>query len=369
MGYPMRFRDGIYACASEQYVTIPDVGVRGPYAAGVPPIVRMPSGRKGIQIEESISNSQIRSRRPDLWSQFKTPIYAAGVADPVGGTTAMTIQDDNATEQEGPYSSAFVTAGIRVVFLAYAKYVDYRYFALDKPSGTEVVGIYDLIGNVAGGLPGYIPDALGLVNLGPWKLCWLTKDVAVNPMTPYVFGTWATDMTHVAGSAMGTTAVWEIMIATANYIPSIITTAAGVVTRAKSELYFPAAKIPAMLRKRFSCDITPYWSDAMPIAPRYLWSFADSTETISCYFNNADKKIKVVGSVTGLFVQSAALTLTPFTTYACSWDADTGKQTIAGVEVTGTAWATANGNLYWGMKNDLSGQFNGIISEPVIAWA
>jgi len=374
MGYPFRFRNGIYACASEQYVTVPNVGVRGPYAAGIPPIVRGANGRKMIQVEEAVTNALAYSRRQDLWISYNTPIITLNVADPVGGLSACTIEDNDAASQEYIGRNSSLAAGIRV-FQIYVKYNNYRYYWHDMSSGDERISTFDFQTDTDGAFPGYVPTYYGHVSLGSWKLLYLMySDAGAGLRNCCICPARASDLTHQSVTPVGIVTAWEPLVSNINHIPSIITTGSDAVTKAKSEFYFPAAKIPAMLRKRFSYDVMPYWSTAMLASQRYQWQSANvgAGWTQYCYIAT-DGTLVITDTSHGDYIVTSPITFAPFSLVNLAFDADAGTVTVSGAAggngtYTGTAWPAATGDLWWGMGTSAVQQFNGCIGEPIIAW-
>jgi hypothetical protein len=155
--------------------------------------------------------------------------------------------------------------------------------------------------------------------------------------------------------------------------PAVNNTGSSLVI-AKDEAYYAAGAVPSWLKtKPFIISIIPYYSStelASENANKYIASFETSAEILSLYLS-ADGKINLVGSVFGSLLVTGAHTWSAFQKCTLQINLNNGSNsTIKTTGWTGSGTTTGtsngyaiNGAIYHGMASDLSGQFNGWVSE------
>lgn len=164
--------------------------------------------------------------------------------------------------------------------------------------------------------------------------------------------------------------VWGHMIEhapfpSAYYIP---TPGTGDVARAKDQLSWPAALVPAaILSGKWACRWSPFFANDEPAAVSTIIDASAGDDRIY-YYATTDKMFVKDASATA--VQSNALTFARNPLITTEYDSPVGKVTVAGAvggngPVTGTPWSwTAGGNPTYGAKDNWTQYLNSLISEP-----
>jgi hypothetical protein len=165
--------------------------------------------------------------------------------------------------------------------------------------------------------------------------------------------------------------VWNAQVELGTSPSSPIHTEASPITRAKDQLVWPSASVPALLRGRFKTKWIPY-DDQDDGDDRVLIEFDESgaSNNIQIYYRSSTDEIIVVDQTTSTtLVTSNALTFSRLQQLTISIDPDEGSVEVQGVssgsgKVIGTSWTTTTGDVYYGQRENLIRQCKGLLSEP-----
>lgn len=366
----LRFNDVSFTNASSRYLLDPlNKQVLGPFAGGTLATTTY-QGRTYAQIEEARTNlftySQDLSHADWTKTRLETPTAAT---DPLGGSTAWkliaTTDDNNHYIHESPSpdgSSAHC-------FYVIAKAGEYSWIKLYMNPG-GFVGTPFCYFDLGNGVKGTSSDCTSdMVDLGNgWWLCSIvaTSDVITSAVRAIHVSEADNDDIFIGNGSDGLY-VWNPQFELGAFPSSPIKTVAASVTRAKDQLYWAAALVPAaILSGRWACKLVPYWANDEANAYNMIGSIKGNeySDFIAAgdKWNVYDAGVKVVASTAATFARSTLITL--------AHDSAAGEITLAGQvggdgTHTGTPWAWSTGEDFrYGATNVFAYQFNGLITEP-----
>lgn len=354
-----------YANASPRYITVEG---RMTSFAAFELATRIIGGREYIQLESSKStintHSEVFRDAISNWAQVRVNVSDDQAVSPVGDMTADFVYDDSTPTNTHYLQQTFTTDGsssyVFSVFLkAGARYkgritlfggfAANAYGDFDLSTGTIIGGNYDAIGIIPldnGYYFLYISNTSNSIVASGLRIQLADNDGTLS----------------YSGDGASGLYVWGANGTRSDILTSYIQAVATTQTRSKDEAYYDAADIPVWLRDGYRQYIYFDKEDSVMCAAagtkRVLTSW-DAAETVTVYLDGADNKIHVLGSVTGQFVESAALSwsLNQNTSYSIQFDNGTNcvlttrDFTTGNGAVTGTQIAAATGNIGFGMNH------------------
>ena len=350
-------------------------GLIGPFAAGVLATTRI-GGHIFGQIETSRKNEALNSGTPIAnWGATRaswglTPDY-------LGGVMGNLIEDNTATDnhrcEEGTVSfdgtseyciSFYAKGKERTGFQTYGTTGAF-------PSGVTANFRLTGAGTVLATGAGTNDAGIYLVKDGTYR-CWMTatSDAAATSRWECRMLDGAGNVTYNGDNASGMWfwgATYEVGSFPSSYIPTV---GAGV-TRAKDQLYWPSADVPAALRGKITFQWIPGF-DSTTGGTWWLWDFDSSGASerhLMRYLGGNDKITVYNNDTTTEMVASNALTFAARDKLTVTVDPAEGSVEVTGAsggdgKNTGTGWATTAGNVWAGMSRVASFQTSGLISEP-----
>jgi len=365
----LSFNLAYYANASPRYLL--QGGVMTSFAA-FELATRAIGGRQYIQLEDSRSTvntySEVMRAAISNWLNAGVVVTDNADTDPIGDSTVDLITADTGGGPHAVYSSSINTTNGEsyiVTFVAAPNGYDWirAYFSTQGFPTSGGVSFNTATGSIGTSYGGFTGAMYPLQN--GYYLCIVftpPADATVANQTIEFDICPADDTPLFTGDGSRGAYFSEINVVKGNRLSSYIKAVAFPATRAKCEAYYAAADIPAWLRDGYKQYIYFDKEDSVMCAAagakRVLTSW-DATETVTVYLDGADNKIHVIGSVSGQFVESAALSWSlnqnPWYSIRFNNGANcvltTSGFTGGDGVVEGTAFAAADGDIGFGMNH------------------
>lgn len=155
------------------------------------------------------------------------------------------------------------------------------------------------------------------------------------------------------------------------YLQTVASPRSGSVTRAADQLYIASADVPPKLRRAFTFQWIPSYSNTVS-STRALWDFdlSGASHRVSIRYHSGNDWIEVYNVTTATsLVNSSALTFSRGTRMRVTVDPAAGSVEVRGAttgdgKATGTAWETTEGNVWVGAYKTVTSHANSLISEP-----
>lgn len=184
------------------------------------------------------------------WSNLNTPIVTTGVADPAGGTAAVTIEDDNAATEEGRFIGVTYTGNGTKAVSAFVKRGTSATSVLLGRDATAGVVRGGVLATWTGGVPVLTGVAGGEVLFGPeryrddyWRVGFAAAGhVAANTNRVQLYGS-----SFATAAAIGTTTWYGPQAENANTMSSYIVTTGSTQTRSADVFTTPLTARPQAL--------------------------------------------------------------------------------------------------------------------------
>lgn len=311
-----------FANASERIIIHPTTGVVRLFAAGTPAIINV-GGRRYLSSENSRQCLDTQNQALDnvAWTKYVAGDSLVPVADPLGGSTAYNYIPSTDNARHFIYESKTCRTA---ALIAKANGYGYAYIRVANGGGTNInVYICDLSTGVITEL---VLNGVSILTFSrSQSLAWggYYFEVTVSENTGYVaYGVCnSTATTQFAGDGVKGAILWLPQANTSTeYCGSSIRTVASAVTRAADNGYIAAASVPIALKDKIIARARFNFAGTQTTGVHTLFEFVDTTQNIRCYYDGADKKVKVGGTLkqlgTGCIKTTSDNTNAYYTDYA-----------------------------------------------------
>jgi hypothetical protein len=368
------FSDATFTNASARYLSYGSTAPSVTSFAGGTLATRVIGGRTFAQIELAVENVLTRSEEFDHanWTKIRSTVSANNTTDPLNTSTAdKLVEDATAASTHFIRQTHTPDGASSYVFSVYAKAGERTWIRMLLSNagfpGNETC--YFDLGN--GVLGTSTAEDEGMEDAGDgWYRCWAvaTSDAAAATLFDIHIAEGDNDISFDGDGSSGVY-LWGAQLEIGTAPTSPIKTEAASVTRAKDQLSWLEADVPAALRRKITFKWIP-WVDSTLAADRYLAYFNHVGQRIAVYYAGAVDKIRVRDiDAAANKVQSNALTFSRLQELTITIDPSAGSVTVSGATagdgtVTSTAWSTSSGDVAWGSTTAFGSQCNGLISEP-----
>lgn len=287
-----------YANASPRIAINPVTGAVTEFPADVPAITTI-NGKRYVQVERAVENSALYSNDFTQYT-LNTGLTIGGNQDQAGpaGNTASLILESASNSVHRIYTT-YSHTGTYTWSMCVKKYGSAdRWLRLQGTNNISRLNMQT-----------YAWDTLGAGNSshfviplsGGWYRVGFTSVGAGTSYFAVGLSDSASNDTYTGSTSVGLY-VWQRTIQPVNYATSPIRTVASAVTRAKDEPLILAASVPIAIKDKVTVSAYPEWADTQLVAgdERTLIEYADTTQNIRCYYDGADKKVKVAGRLKNL---------------------------------------------------------------------
>jgi hypothetical protein len=338
------------------------------------------NGKTYAQIEKACNNNLTYSQQFDHanWTKTRCSISADAIAAPDNTTTADKLVEDSSDNTHLMQQSITPDGSSPYVFSVYAKADERDWIRLFISTGgfpSQPTIFYNVNTGVVGTVSGS-PEEYGIEDAGNgWYRCWFTRTSDAAVASNFIINVCDADNSaSYQGDGSSGVYLWQAdaqsNTSTAPTSPILTTSAA--VTRAKDQLTWASADVPAALRGKISLTYIPYGDyDHGPLIRQLVaWDSSGASEHHRLYFNGGDDKFTIRNQDTATdLVLSDAVTFSRLQVITITIDPAAGSITVAGCTTgngtnTGTAWETTAGDVDWGHNRVGNEQCVGLISEP-----
>jgi len=374
----LSFSKASFFNASERYLLYGGL-MTGPFAANVP-ATRVIGGRRYVQLEELNTTINTYSEQlADYYTGLDHATWSSNIGiDPLGDVTADKLCENSDISNHGAYYASAGDVANTLLYCGYAKILERSQFVarLDvSPVASSIK--YDMVTGLSSVYTGATPDSYGLIPLSNGYYFWY---MIIDHDGTGGASTWLRlmkdDILSYQGTAGEGALFWGVNVIATKHLVSYIKTEASSAIRTSDELSYAEADVPARLRLGFTQHIIFHeYSSAMLTTAggqKVIASFDATAETVTVYLDGADNKVHVVGSVSGQFVESAALTWSLYQHAIVKFEFDNGSNSVLTTSgfttgngvVAGTKAEAADGDVTHGMNHTTFDEhFAGLLAQ------
>jgi hypothetical protein len=329
-------------------------------------------GNRFAQIELARTNSFTYNRQIGHinWSKTGVEVDENAIEAPDGTLTADKVSETAITDFH-LFSQTKTPDGVSYyVFSVYAKAEELSDFVLTLDSAgfpASAYGYFDLSAGTC--VPGAGVVVCDLENCGNgWYRCYIAALSNAAVATPhYILLDSGISYPGTADKGMY---FWNPQVEYGGRPSSPIFCEATPVTRAKDQLHWASANVPALLRGRFKFQWIPY-DDYNNGDDRYMFDFKDSGASIRVLMWYLQSTNKIRLRIDGVNYDSSALTFDRHQKLIIGLDPTVGEFTLEGFTsgngtTTAVPYTTSEGDVSWGMSDSKIVQCKGLISEPYL---
>jgi len=380
----LSFSKASFFNASERYLLYGGL-LTGPFAAYVP-ATRIISGRRYVQLYKSHTENVLSTahiENMDTWAKYLSAVQSDAINSPLAGSLCDRVYatgvpadshqisyDDTGIVTGVCLFGVFCKLGTKGVGITLFRYVN---------AANNYVGIrynlQTLISDVTDDVSGSVLYHGMVPADGGFYFCYAICNIATIPTSDDVVIQLLDNSGNNVFSQSGEEIyLWGFTSEYGTDYLSYLKLEAGLFSG--DELSYAEADVPAWLRLGFTQHIIFHaYSSAMLTTDggqKIIASFDATAETVTVYLDGADNKVHVVGSVSGQFVESAALTWSLYQHAIVKFEFDNGSNSVLTTSgfttgngtVTGTQAAAADGDVAHGMNHTaLDEQFDGLLAK------